>query len=197
MSILELNSSVQFIIENHHLLTDEHMEMLDKLWHLKYQTQSEEHDCYICSDIPTDIEPVLEAQLQVPEVPQNQLVQVQAQLQAQPQAQPQEKKPRPAYNHPRWPSPIPKLFVQYIRGNNAWNYSYTRKTAWTSDFKSEWQLAGNTEFKLTHENCLRYLAYKMGLLKTEELMEKAPHDVHAKLIGPHHGVPGYYTKRFH
>ena len=162
MSILELNSSVQFIIENHNLLTDEHMEMLDKLWHLKYEALSQEHDCHICSES-------------------------QAQLQAE------VKKPRPAYNHPRWPSPVPKVFVQYIRGNNAWNYSYPGKTAWTSDFKAEWQLAGNTEFKLTHENCILYLAYRMALTP-EQLMEKTPREVHARLIGEHHGIPGYYSK---
>jgi hypothetical protein len=166
MATLDLNSSVQFIIENHNFLTDEHMEMLDKLWHLKY-SQSEEHDCHICSESP-----------------------------AEAQAQPQPKKPRPAYNHSQWPSPIPKVFVQYIRGNNAWNYSYPGKTAWTSEFKEVWQLAGNTEFKLTHENCLRYLAYRMALTP-EQLMEKTPHDVHAKLVGPHHGIRGYYTKRFY
>jgi hypothetical protein len=140
MSVLEINSSVQFIIENHHLLTDEHMDMLDKLWHLKYEMAAEP----------------------------------QAQLQAEP------KKPRPDYNHPRWPSPLPKVFVQYIRGNNAWNYSYPGKTAWTSDFKAEWQLAGNTEFKLNHENCIRYLAYRMALTP-EKFLEMTPRQVKDKL----------------
>jgi hypothetical protein len=178
MATLDLNSSVQFIIENHNFLTDEHMEMLDKLWHLKY-SQSEDHDCEICSEV--------QAQPQA---------EVQAQAQAQLQPELEQKKPRPAYNHSQWPSPIPKVFVQYIRGNNAWNYSYPGKTAWTSEFKEVWQLSGNTEFKLTHENCLRYLAYRMALTP-EQLMEKTPHEVHAKLIGPHHGIRGYYIKRFY
>jgi len=161
MSVLEINSSVQFIIENHHLLTDEHMEMLDKLWHLKYSLTQE-------NDAQVGTQPEAEPQ---------------AQAEPQPQAEPQAvvKKPRPDYNHPRWPSPIPKVFVQYIRGNNAWNHRYPGMRAWTSDFKAEWQIAGNTEFRLNHENCIRYLAYRMGRITPEKLMEMTPTQVKDKI----------------
>jgi hypothetical protein len=120
-------------------------------------------------------EPQAQLQAQLQAEPQAQL-----QAQAEPQAEAEPKKPRPAYNHPRWPSPIPKVFVQYIRGNNAWNYSYPGKKAWTSDFKAEWQIAGNTEFKLNHENCIRYLAYRMGVTP-EKFLEMTPTQVKEKI----------------
>jgi hypothetical protein len=107
-------------------------------------------------------------------------VQPEADVHAEPEAevQPQPKvKPLISYNHPRWPSPIPKVFVQRIRGNNAWNYTYPGKTAWAPDFKTEWQIAGNTEFKLTHENCIRYLAFRMGGRTIEQFLEMTREEV--------------------
>lgn len=119
---------------------------------------------------------------------QNQLV--------EPVAAPLPKKPHnPIYTNYRWPSPIAKVFVQQIRGNNPWQYRYKGSETWPFEFKRSWIAAGNTELKLTHDNCMRYLAYKMGKLTPEQLMEKTPREVHAKLIGEYTGVPGYYTPR--
>jgi len=93
---------------------------------------------------------------------------------------------RPIYTNHLWPSPIAKLFVQHMRG-----------PTWTVEMRSTWRNAGNTEFKLTHDNCMRYLAYKMGRIAISKLMEIHPKEVHAKLIGTQHGVPGFYTKPFY
>jgi hypothetical protein len=104
---------------------------------------------------------------------------------------------RPIYTNHYWPSPLAKVFVQKIRGNNAWDRTrWHRVSAWSLEFKSRWIQAGNTEYKLTHDNCMRYLAYRMGDLTPEQLMEKTPMEVHAKLIGEYSGVPGYYIKRY-
>jgi hypothetical protein len=113
----------------------------------------------------------------------------------------QPKKPHnPIYTSRRWPSPIAKVFVQHIRGNNAWNNGrniwWRSDGAWAPDFKVQWRSAGNSEFKLTHDNCMRYLAYRMGRITLSKLLEMDPNDVHAKLIGQHHGVPGFFTKRY-
>ena len=107
------------------------------------------------------------------------------------------KKPHnPIYTNYKWPSPIAKVFVQHIRGRNAWNnIRFLNGNAWgDSTFRDAWSRAGNTEFRLTHDNCMRYLAYRMRLT-LEDLMEKTPHEVHAKLIGDYYGVPGFYIKR--
>jgi len=122
--------------------------------------------------------------------PQNQLV--------EPVAPSAPKKPHnPIYTNRLWPSPIAKVFVQQIRANNPWQqYRYKGLETWPSDFKKAWHSAGNTELKLTHDNCMRYLAYRMGRLTPGQLLEKTPREVHAKLIGQHSGVPGYYTKPF-
>ena len=123
-------------------------------------------------------------------LPQNQLV--------EPVAPSAPKKPHnPIYTNRLWPSPIAKVFVQQIRANNPWQqYRYKGLETWPSDFKKAWHSAGNTELKLTHDNCMRYLAYRMGRLTPGQLLEKTPREVHAKLIGEHNGVPGYYTKPF-
>jgi len=107
------------------------------------------------------------------------------------------KKPHnPIYTNYRWPSPIAKVFVQHIRGRNAWNnVRFMNDNAWDEPtFRYAWMESGNTEFRLTHDNCMRYLAKRMSL-SLEQLMEKTPHEVHAKLIGQYHGVPGFYIKR--
>lgn len=96
------------------------------------------------------------------------------------------------YNHCKWPSPLAKVFVQYIRGRNAWDYKFDFKGAWTDTFKSTWTSAGNKEFKLTHDNCLRYLAYRLGRCSVEQFLEKSPRDVNKYLFGECWGVKGYY-----
>ena len=93
---------------------------------------------------------------------------------------------RPIYINHLWPSPIAKLFVQHMRG-----------PTWTVEMRSMWRKAGNTDFKLTHDNCMRYLAYKMGRITISKLMEIHPKEVHARVIGKHHGVPGFYTKAYY
>lgn len=109
-------------------------------------------------------------------------------------------KPRnPHYNHYNWPSPLAKAFVQQIRGRNAWNHNYwrfSREGAWSNDFKASWLMAGNTEFKLTHENCLRYLAYRCNC-SVDEFLLKKPADVNSKLFSPYSGVKGYYVNRYY
>ena len=249
-----LDVCVRFLIENHALVTDEHLEMLDRLWHYKYETDaafvemsqqlaaeqplppspppepelwacdwcgrewtSEDIACKLCgrdsngvlpeaeedyscpnddfcypnSIISDDYQEFLpEAQQAQQPHPQNQLV--------EPVAPSAPKKPHnPIYTNRLWPSPIAKVFVQQIRANNPWQqYRYKALETWPSDFKKAWHSAGNTELKLTHDNCMRYLAYRMGRLTPGQLLEKTPREVHAKLIGEHSGVPGYYTKRF-
>lgn len=106
---------------------------------------------------------------------------------------------RPPYNDYRWPSPLPKVFVQHMRGRNAWdNYKGWRRYggAWSADFKAMWLHAGNTEFRLTHDNCLRYLAYRCNC-SVEEFMNKKPADVNAKFFSAYHGIPGHYVRRYH
>jgi len=109
----------------------------------------------------------------------------------------QPKKPHnPIFTNHKWRSPIAKLFVQNIRGNNAWNgrnHSMRCYGAWPPEFKAAWRSAGNTEFKLTHDNCIRYLAYRMGRITRLKLLEMDPKDVHAKLIGEYSGVTGFYA----
>ena len=105
---------------------------------------------------------------------------------------------RPPYNDYRWPSPLPKVFVQHIRGRNAWdNCKYWRRYGgvWSADFKVSWLLAGNTEFKLTHENCLRYLAYRCNC-SVAEFMNKKPAEVNAKFFSAYSGVKGHYFNRY-
>jgi len=109
-------------------------------------------------------------------------------------------KPRnPHYNHYNWPSPLAKAFVQQIRGRNAWNHNYWRfssEGAWSNDFKASWLMAGNTEFKLTHENCLHYLAYRCNC-SVDEFLLKKPADVNSKLFSPYSGVKGHYVNRYY
>jgi len=102
----------------------------------------------------------------------------------------------PIYTNYNWPSPLAKVFVQKMRGNSHWDNTRWRGGAWSSSqFKFRWNNAGNTEFKLTHDNCIRYLAYKMKLTP-EQFLDKKPMEVHAKLIGEHNGVPGYFVRRY-
>jgi hypothetical protein len=105
-------------------------------------------------------------------------------------------KPRTNYNHHNWPSPLPKVFVQHIRGRNAWtNYKYWRRYdgVWSKDFKDNWLLAGNTEFRLTHENCLRFLAYRCNC-SVEDFLLKKPVDVNLKLFSPYTGIKGHFMR---
>jgi hypothetical protein len=249
-----LEMCVQFIVENHQLMTDEQFEMLDRLWNLKYEAAAaaaaaaveqplppspppepewqpsllcrcdgdmcdacykssqdtvltealaqqglcpscsyrnpsgHQASCLMCGYM-AEAQPQAQAQAQAQA--QNQLVEPPL---AEPQQQPQvPKKPKnPIYTNYKWPSPIAKVFVKYIRGT-----PWPGLDTWPSHFKLIWNDAGMTEFKLTHDNCMRYLAYRMGRLTPEQLMEKTPVEVHSKLIGEYHGVPGYYTKRFY
>ena len=280
---------VKFLLENHRLITDMQLDMLDKLWHYKYEAaavaavaaaaaaeqplppspppepepeqdlwacdwcgrewSTELSACRLCGRDPAgvlaeedyscadDYTPILcqcdgytcntcykvaEAEQGCPscgyEIYSDQTAclacgyKPEAQVLAQPQNQlvvpltapaaalvpvPAPKKPKnPIYTSYQWSSPIAKVFVQQIRGNNPWQYRYKGSQTWPIDFTRVWKDAGNTELKLTHDNCMRYLAYRMGRITPEQLMEKTPREVHAKLIGEHHGVPGYYTKRY-
>jgi hypothetical protein len=72
-----------------------------------------------------------------------------------------------------------------------------RGGAWNSTkFRTAWVNAGNTEFKLTHDNCMRYLAHRMALSPIQ-LLDVNPELVNSKLIGDYDGVPGYFTKRYY
>ena len=95
-----------------------------------------------------------------------------------PVASPVDKLSRRLYNHPRWPSPLPKVFVQKLRGRNKWQRCDRSmlSTAWIPSFLENWREAGNTEPKLTHENCLRYLAYVYDC-SIDEFLEKNPKDM--------------------
>jgi hypothetical protein len=248
-----LEMCVQFILENHQLITDEQLEMLDRLWNLKYEAaaavapveqplppspppepewqpsllcrcdgdmcdacykstgdevliealaqqglcpscsyrnpSAHQASCLMCGYM-AETQPQAQAQPQAHA--QNQLVQLaeQPDTDGEDDAQPEPKKPKnPIYTNRMWPSPIAKVFVQKIRGT-PWRGLDT----WPSNFKKVWHSSGNTELKLTHDNCMRYLAHRMGLTPGQ-LLEKAPREVHARLIGEYHGVPGYYTKR--
>ena len=110
-----------------------------------------------------------------------------------PEAEGPKRTRNPIYTNYKWPSPLAKVFVQEIRGGNAWNYSYKGRDPWPVSFRYVWTESGNTEFRLTHDNCMRYLARRMSL-SLEQLMATDPRDVHAKLIGTRHGVKGYYTR---
>jgi hypothetical protein len=251
-----LDTCIRFIMENHNLVTDEHLEMLEKLWNYKYglaaaaaaaeaaadaavarQQATEkplppspppEPECQNCRPPDTslmcwcdgsmchmcyrvaDAEVLAEAQQQTPQQAQQQQEQA-AKYQCIPQifpvqelteqpdtdgedeaatASPEPKKPKnPIYTNRTWPSPIAKVFVQKIRGT-----PWPGLDTWPSNFKKVWHSSGNTELRLTHDNCMRYLAHRMGLTPGK-LLEKTPREVHARLIGEYHGVPGYYTKR--
>jgi hypothetical protein len=266
-----IDMCVKFLLENHRLISDEQLEMLDILWNYKYETAAvaaaaaeqplppspppEPEDasllcrcdgdlCYVCyrgteahaqqgcpscgyeiycdqtsclacaymphaqqgcpscgyeiyCDQTSCLACAYMPQAHVLAQPQNQLVVPLTAPAAALVPVPAPKKPKnPIYTSYQWPSPIAKVFVQQIRGNNPWQYRYKGSQTWPIDFTRVWKDAGNTELKLTHDNCMRYLAYRMGRITPEQLMEKTPREVHAKLIGEHHGVPGYYTKRW-
>ena len=160
--------------------------------------------CHMCGHTPLS-EPQLEPQL-IPQVlPAQELAeQPDTDGEDDADAQPQDQEPKrphnPIYINYKWPSPIAKVFVQHIRGNNRWNNGrntwWRSDGAWAPDFKIAWRCAGNTEFKLTHDNCMRYLAYRMGSIPLSNLLEMDPFDVHAKLIGVNHGVRGFFIKRY-
>ena len=97
---------------------------------------------------------------------------------ASPEPVPKSKLSRRFYNHPTWPSPLPRVFVQTLRGRNKWQrFDRSRwRGAWIPGFLENWQEAGNTEPKLTHENCLRYLAYVYDC-PIDEFLEKKPKDM--------------------
>ena len=170
--------------------------------------------CYMCGNIPVpqEIPQILSAEefAEQPDTDDETVADSPlAQQTAEQTAVVEPKKPRnPIYINYKWRSPIAKVFVQHIRGRNAWNnQTWWRRygrvssdshslTVWgDSTFRGAWLYAGNTELRLTHDNCMRYLARRMGLT-VEALMEKTPHEVHAKLIGEYHGIRGFYTKRF-
>ena len=141
-----------------------------------YQAEHKDDDSV---DEPVDLPPVQEVEVEPEAQPQPEL---QPEPEAQPEAEPKPKvKPLVSYNDSDWPSPIPKVFVQLIRGNNAWQYRYGK--AWEPfEFRCSWKQAGNTEFKLTHDNCIRYLAYRMGVSTIEQFLEMTREQVRSKLI---------------
>lgn len=137
----------------------------------------------------------------LPPLPPSPVTQPMVQPMAQPMAQPiaelRQTKPRnPYYNHYPWASPLPKVFVQKLR-DNKWEYQDGRRVTWPTDFKNLWLLAGNTELKLTHENCLRYLAYRSGGISIEQFLEKNPRDVNKQFFSEFTGIKGYYTSRYY
>ena len=95
------------------------------------------------------------------------------------------------YNHHNWPSPRAKTFVQALRKRHI----YRNSSAWSDTFKKLWQAAGNTEYKLTHDNCLRYLA-RSCKTTVEQFLERTPVEVNTQLFSEYHGVPGFFTKRY-
>jgi len=148
---------------------------------------------YVCEHMPPS-EPQV-----TPQVPQE--LTEQPDTDGEEEGDEQPKKPHnPIYTNRLWKSPIAKVFVQKIRGRNTWNNGrdiwWRSDGAWAPDFKVAWRCAGNTEFKLTHDNCMRYLAYRMGRIPLSKLLEIEPKDVHAKLIGEFSGIPGFFTKRY-
>lgn len=94
------------------------------------------------------------------------------------------------YNHHHWPSPRAKLFVQEMRKR----YTYPKGPVWSDEFKALWLSAGNTEYKLTHDNCLRYLAYRYGTT-LEAFLGRTPTEVNKHFFGEYFGVPGFFSKR--
>ena len=97
---------VRFIMENHQLLTTEHTEMLDKLWHYNYDT------AYVPALPLSPRAEALEA-LEVSDVSAVEgLTDIFPQTNLTPSpAPPAIKTVRPPYKHATWPSPIPRLIV--------------------------------------------------------------------------------------
>lgn len=95
------------------------------------------------------------------------------------------------YDHHQWPSPRAKLFVQKLRER----HTYHHGTTWSDTFKLLWWAAGNREYKLTHDNCLRYLAY-MCKTTVEEFLGRTPIEVNTQLFSENHGVPGFFIKKY-
>jgi len=95
------------------------------------------------------------------------------------------------YTHHNWPSPRAKTFVQALRKRHI----YRNSSAWSDTFKKLWQAAGNTEYKLTHDNCLRYLA-RSCKTTVEQFLERTPVEVNTQLFSEYYGVPGFFTKRY-
>ena len=176
-----------------------------------YRNDFGQTGCYMCGDAPFPEPQLAQAELQaepqvIPQVLPAQELAEQPDTDGEDDAYAQQedqqpKRPHnPIYINYKWRSPIAKVFVQHIRGHNRWNPGrniwWRSDGAWAPDFKVAWRSAGNTEFKLTHDNCMRYLAYRMGRIPLSKLLEMDPFDVHTKLIGVNHGVRGFFIKRY-
>uniref|UniRef100_A0A6C0AMG2 Uncharacterized protein n=1 Tax=viral metagenome TaxID=1070528 RepID=A0A6C0AMG2_9ZZZZ len=98
----------------------------------------------------------------------------------------------PYYNHHLWPSPLAKVFVQKKRSK----FLEWRGSIWTPEFKRNWQSAGNTLLRLTHDNCIRYLAHSLNC-SVDHFLKKSPTEVNTILFGEYAGVNGYYTMRYY
>jgi hypothetical protein len=71
---------------------------------------------------------------------------------------PRKRNRSPYYNHPLWPSPRAKRYVLALK--NEWN------------FATSWKTCGLGA--LTHDNCLTYMAYILGV--SLEFLLQMPHD---------------------
>ena len=109
---------------------------------------------------------------QVPEVELGQEFQAEPEPEAEPEAEPETKRrPRSLYlNHHYWPSPLPKVFVQRLRG-----YPYIKRRE-----------------RITHDEALEYLAARMNC-DLEDFLAMKPSRVYERLFGAfHYGSLGNY-----
>ena len=88
-----------------------------------------------------------------------------------------EEKPKASkyYNHPRWPSPLPKVFLQHIC-----RLAKLRKSM-NIKILHLFTEAG-IEGKVTHDNCLAYLAWKINI-SLDALLEHYPSNINLLLFG--------------
>jgi hypothetical protein len=88
-----------------------------------------------------------------------------------------EEKPKASkyYNHPRWPSPLPKVFLQHICRLATLRKSINIKI-------SHLFTEAGIEGKVTHDNCLAYLAWKINI-SLDALLEHYPGNINLLLFG--------------
>ena len=105
---------------------------------------------------------------QVPEVELGQEFQAEPEPEAEPATK---RRPRSLYlNHHYWPSPLPKVFVQRLRG-----YPYIKRRE-----------------RITHDYALEYLAARMNC-DLEDFLAMKPSRVYERLFGAfHYGSLGNY-----
>ena len=68
------------------------------------------------------------------------------------------------YNHPHWPSPVPKLFVQKLK-----------KLYGEREFERQWATAGLPQTtRLIHEDCIFFLFWKTNRLTVQDFLNLTP-----------------------